>query len=494
MKWFVAFVVFAGCVPKSTAPIPAAPIDTPEPVAVQVEPVVEKSVEEELNEAVNLLADGVDASAQRAIGILEALVRRQPDSAMVQFNYGVAQHRVGDVSGATRAYQATVGIDPSIGTAWLYLGRLQADEGRVDAAISNYRTGIRNAPEDIGLRVALADSLRQQGQLDAAIDEAKTALKVNANSVEVYNTMGLAYFDKGEFLLARFVFQKALDSISGADKNAYLLCNLGWTLYREGSVFAATHRLKEAVELDPDLVPANVYLARIYLDDHNYEDTVVLLERAAVASPDNHGVQMNLGIAYRGMGRFEDANRAYEQALVLDASNPDPYFNIGILRGDYLKDYAGAIDAFQAYVDRGGRDAESAQGFIKDVQKEQRRAKKRSAAEASRKKREAEAAERKRLLEQAEAEAAQPESAPPTPVDGTTPPTLGDGTTPPTPVDGATPPTSGEGSSRPTPLEDSPVPVVPDTGSSDEGASSARSSEKVEEPEPVDQGALGQDE
>jgi Flp pilus assembly protein TadD len=97
------------------------------------------------------------------------------------------------------------------------------------------------------------------------------------------------------------------------------------------------------------------------MENHDYETAVPLLEGAARLDESNHGVFVDLGIAYRGLGRPEDARRAWEKALEIDEGNPAPHFNLGILLGDDLKDYDGALVAFQAYLDGGGTEADRTQ-------------------------------------------------------------------------------------------------------------------------------------
>jgi tetratricopeptide (TPR) repeat protein len=139
------------------------------------------------------------------------------------------------------------------------------------------------------------------------------------------------------------------------------------------------------------------------------------------------------------VGRLDDAEKAYRKALTLNPANPAPHFNLGVLLGDYQKDYDGAISAFTTYVSAGGERAELAEEYISDVEKEKKRAERRAKARADKAKRDAERAEKKRLLEEAAAAEEAEKAASP---DGATEPAAD------SPVDGGTP----EG----TPSDDSP--------------------------------------
>ena len=50
-----------------------------------------------------------------------------------------------------------------------------------------------------------------------------------------------------------------------------------------------------------------VYLSYYYLDNRNFEDTVMVLEKADKLNPDDVGIMLNLAIGYRGVERYDDA-------------------------------------------------------------------------------------------------------------------------------------------------------------------------------------------
>lgn len=353
-----------------------------------------------VQDAVEMLEKNSPSMDAEAVRVLEKVILEQPDNAYSHFNLGVGYQRMGNYKAAERSFQNAVTKDASLSRAWVYLGAIESERGNPSGAIQRYRQGIEAAPRDAELRVALIGALRAAGKPDEAIAEGKSALAVLANSFDIYNNMGLAYVDKGELGLAQFMYQKAMTLPEG-DKNAYLQCNLGWVYYLRGERYVAIARLKKAVELDPKLLPALLYLSRLYMEDHNYADSLPLLETAVKVAPESASVQQALGLALRGSGRFEEAKKAYEKALTLDPMSPDPHFNLGVLYGDFLKDYDKAVSEFKAYVSAGGKDAALATTYIDDVEKERKLAERRKKAEEDRKRKDAERKERERLLEEA---------------------------------------------------------------------------------------------
>jgi tetratricopeptide (TPR) repeat protein len=118
------------------------------------------------------------------------------------------------------------------------------------------------------------------------------------------------------------------------------------------------------------------------------------LEKAREISPNEVAIYYNLGIAYRGVGRYEESAAAYQKALVLEPG-PEPHLNLGILYGDYLKNYDMAVEAYEMYKSMGG-DAAVADGYIEATLKEQEKVRRleerRKKMEARKKEQEAKAA------------------------------------------------------------------------------------------------------
>jgi tetratricopeptide (TPR) repeat protein len=405
----------AGC--KKKAPVAAGevpseapasePVPSGEPVATEPaapgSPVATAGAQSarRIDEAVALLTKGSEPDALRARQQLETVLASEPESAAALFNLGVALYQLGDVEGAATTFSKLTRLDPSSAKAWLYLGLTERSLGDVDASLRRFKSGIALAPDDMDLRVAIIQTLRRTGRSQEAVAEAKEALRVNTRSLTVYSEMGQAYLELGQLDLARFVFEKAR-TIPGGEASAELEAYFGRTNYLLGQRYVAKTLLESAVQRDPSFVPAMVFLAQCHLDDHAYELALPLLERASAAVPRHQGVWVNLGTAYRGVGRTDDAARAWRQALAVDPKNPDPHFNLGIMLGDDLKDYPGAIGEFKAYLDGGGAQTALTQEYLAAIEKEQEKTARRRAREDEKAKRAAEQAERERVLREAE--------------------------------------------------------------------------------------------
>lgn len=425
--------------------------EAPSESAATTEPAdTEEAAYQQLDNAAALLTTGRDADARQALGQLKNLAASHPALALVQYNMGLAYELLRDETSARRSYLRATDLDASIGDAWLNLGNMSFRSGELQRALQNYKAGLRQDEENMDLWVAVIASERALGELDEAVVQARAALKVNSKSLNVYNNLGLVYTEQGKLDLAKFIYQRAMRQ-DGGQHHAYIRCNLGRVYQLQGYKVDARAAYKEALEMDPNLVPAMLYLSEDYLDNRNYEDALALLERASGLEPDNAGIYLNLGIAYRGVERFDDAKRAYEKALSLNPDDPEPHMNLGILYGDYFKNYEEAVKSYATYRDSGGVNPEMADEYIAATEKEQKRIQRleerKARMDAARKKK----AEQKRLLEeQAKKEAEEAANAPPEP-----PPSEDDGGDAPAPEGGDETPAE-EGSDVPAPEAENP--------------------------------------
>ena len=91
-------------------------------------------------------------------------------------------------------------------------------------------------------------ALQDKGDLEAAIDSYKQALKIKPDYAEAYCNLGNALFERDDFDSALQSFQEAL-RIKPNYVGAY--SNLGLIMQRKGDVAGALNQYKQALKLNP---------------------------------------------------------------------------------------------------------------------------------------------------------------------------------------------------------------------------------------------------
>ena len=353
-------------------------------------------------EATALLTTGKFEDSRRALSLLKELEVDLPESATVAYNMGLAQEQLGNRAMAEQAYRKATQLDSELGAAWLRLGGLAEAGGDYNYAVQVYGQGMRAAPDDMDLHVASIGMLVRQGRLDEAETEAKKALGINANAQSIYANLALIYIQQDRLELGKFIINRAFNFVDGAKENAHLHAYLGRIFYLQDHHFEARASYEKALEINPELLDAMLFLSEVHLDNRAYAALVPLLEKAVKSSDKDPTIHMNLGIGYRGLERFEEAEKEYRKVIELVPGRPEPYLNLAILYGDHQKRYDEAMQILDQYKGMAGADIELADAWVTQYEEEKVRATRaedrRQRAEERRKKRE----EEQRFLEEFE--------------------------------------------------------------------------------------------
>lgn len=82
-----------------------------------------------------------------AVERFEAILAGGDDNASLRFALGTEYAKLEDAARAIEHLRAAVALDPDYSAAWKLLGRLEAEAGLKDEAVSSYRRGIRAATQ-----------------------------------------------------------------------------------------------------------------------------------------------------------------------------------------------------------------------------------------------------------------------------------------------------------------------------------------------------------
>ncbi len=109
--------------------------------------------------------------------------------------------------------------------------------------------------------------------------------------------------------------------------------------------------IEEMLSKNPDNPTALVQLGNDYFDMGNFEKAIASYVKAIKLDPNNADVITDMGIAYRRLGKSAEAATCFRQALQVNAGHPTALFNLGIVLRDDLKDNAGALKAWEAFLE-----------------------------------------------------------------------------------------------------------------------------------------------
>lgn len=104
------------------------------------------------------------------------------------------------------------------------------------------------------------------------------------------------------------------------------------------------HRYLEAIKRNPNDIPSYEGLARLYLQEKNFQDAAETFEYLTELAPNRDVYWSNLGLSLFSVKKFKEARDAYQKALDLNNKIPVRWINLALCL-DNLDDTARAIKA-----------------------------------------------------------------------------------------------------------------------------------------------------
>jgi tetratricopeptide (TPR) repeat protein len=131
----------------------------------------------------------------------------------------------------------------------------------------------------------------------------------------------------GNISAAIAAYQKAL---SIRHDTPEVWANLGLMQHQAGDHVSALTSFKTAYQLQPKLFVPLLFLGIENLQLNNRVDAIRYLSMAQQLRPNDPEIYMNLGRAYFGLKRFENASVAYHRVTELTAKNGEAWYRLGI--------------------------------------------------------------------------------------------------------------------------------------------------------------------
>lgn len=252
------------------------------------------------------------------------------------YSLGVVKERLGEASGAASAYKSAISVVSDYEPAIYALGVLLARDGKASEAETFLNGKASKMPKSAAVTAALAEVKSIQGDSTEAQTLAKEALKKNPDYRPAMVTIARDHYRKRRLDLALYTLKAILDGFGdenpARDKNNAEARMLRGLIYREQNNKAgALDDFKRAVEIRPDLVEARVQLASYVLEAGNAFEAANLLEGALKYDKNHVLARLNLGDAYRLLGKAEQAKKELEWVANKDSSLAQVHYNLGLL-------------------------------------------------------------------------------------------------------------------------------------------------------------------
>jgi Tfp pilus assembly protein PilF len=253
-----------------------------------------------------------------------------------QLGLGIVQERRGELSKALESYTAALAIAPEYGPALAAKVRLLLGMGRSPEAESFARAAAGKFPDSAAALGALAEVMSARGDSASAQQMAQKALKKDPDYRPAMVTLARDHYRARRLDLALYTLTAILDGYGQEnpprDKNNADARLLRAQIYKErGKRKLAMDELTAVLALRPDLVTARLQLAAYMLEAGNATEARPLLEKALEYDPSNVLVHLNLGDAYRLLGKPQDALDHLNWVSRKDDTLAQTHYNLGLV-------------------------------------------------------------------------------------------------------------------------------------------------------------------
>ncbi|MCC6645410.1 MAG: tetratricopeptide repeat protein [Polyangiaceae bacterium] len=276
-----------------------------------------------------------------AVAAFTEATQADPKAHQAFYSLGVMQERLGDPA-ALASYRQSWSLVDTYEPAIVAYGLLLAKRGSLQEADDFLTDKKGKMPDSAPVLAALAEVKSLKKDTASAQVLAQDALKKNPDYRPAMMVLARDHYRARRIDLALYALGAILDGMGSTpeekqanpprDKNSAEGHLLRAVIYREqGKRAAAIDEYKTVVQLRPDIVAARVQLGAYLLEAGNAEEAQPLLEGALKYDATQVQAHLNLGDAYRILGRGADAKRELDWVLAKDPNMPQVHYSLGLL-------------------------------------------------------------------------------------------------------------------------------------------------------------------
>jgi predicted TPR repeat methyltransferase len=248
----------------------------------------------------------------------------------------------GQLSQARELFTSVCDLDDSNAEAWLMLGAIDAEAGRMDEALSHTQRALALDPDYEEAHLTLAGLQQHQGQLEGALLSCASALSIDSDYEEAWLMQSGIQGALGQYIDSEESSRQAL-RLWPECVDAHV--NLGNALKAQSQWDAAIDSYRQALQLQPGQAGVFAGIGSALLGNGNAEGAIEDFEQSLALDPENKEATLGIGSALVILGQLDEAATYSGKALDYYPENAEAHF----IRGRILHDKGDMDEAVTCY-------------------------------------------------------------------------------------------------------------------------------------------------
>ncbi len=167
---------------------------------------------------------------------------------------------------------------------------------------------------------SLGIALKEEGKLDEAIAEFRTALRLMPDMAAAHFNLGNALKSRGQYAEAVGELRAAIQSQPNRADGRY---DLAVALHFTGKPAEAEDECRAAIRLKPDYAMAHNLLALALSNQAKHDEAIAEVRETLRLDPESADAHCNLGRFLQEVGRYADALEEFRRGHALGLKRPD---------------------------------------------------------------------------------------------------------------------------------------------------------------------------
>lgn len=295
--------------------------------------------------AITKMVQGVNAAKEpkaeaRASELFRDALKLDPNLWEARYNLGIVLARGGDLAGAERELKAAQSAAPDQEEVAVALGEVRMRRGLSKDAADGLESFVKRMPNATRARTIYAISLRESGQADKAIAEAREVLARKPGDATALVELALAHLVKKERDTASLLVKQVIDA---NPKHAGALRAAGLIALAQGDDAVAFQSFQKASIEDPRDTTSRLNMGSVLLRAGAFAKAEEQYRAILQIAPDDIDAAVGMAAAMRGTAdpkntaKLEAVRTMLDQALARDPHHVSALFNMGVLYVDFLK-------------------------------------------------------------------------------------------------------------------------------------------------------------